>query len=62
MFVDCVYNLFLYVLYINFSVPQTFWADVRCEMVDEKGLEPESADMIGQYVQLSGKNQALSCS
>lgn len=30
------------------------WADVRKEMVEEKGLDPESADRIGEYVRLSG--------
>lgn len=39
--------------YINL---QTFWEDVRCEMVDEKGLAPEVADRIGQFVCLSGKH------
>ena len=37
-------------------VLQTFWEDVRGEMVDEKGLAPESADLIGEYVRLSGKS------
>ncbi|KAL2124761.1 hypothetical protein VTJ04DRAFT_1126 [Mycothermus thermophilus] len=35
------------------------WADVRKEMVDEKGLAPEAADKIGQYVQLKGKRDLL---
>ncbi len=39
----------------KFVILQTFWDDVKMEMVDEKGLEPESADMIGEYVRLSGK-------
>lgn len=33
---------------------QTFWDDVRTEMVDEKGLDPEAADRIGHYVTFSG--------
>ena len=33
---------------------QTFWEDVRVEMVDEKGLSPECAHKIGQFVQLHG--------
>ncbi len=26
------------------------WAEVKCEMVDEKGLDPAAADRIGEYV------------
>ena len=37
------------------KLDKTFWADVRTEMVDEKNLAPESADMIGEYVRLSGE-------
>ena len=33
---------------------QTFWEDVRAEMVDEKGLAEDAADRIGQYVKLAG--------
>ncbi|KAK7473509.1 hypothetical protein BaRGS_00035262, partial [Batillaria attramentaria] len=32
----------------------TFWDDVRVEMIDEKGLDPEAADRIGQYVRFQG--------
>ncbi|KAK4136488.1 histidyl-tRNA synthetase [Trichocladium antarcticum] len=35
------------------------WADVRKEMVDEKGLDPEAADKIGQYVVLKGQRDLL---
>ncbi|KAL2271117.1 hypothetical protein VTJ83DRAFT_488 [Remersonia thermophila] len=35
------------------------WADVRKEMVDDKGLAPEAADKIGQYVLLKGKRDLL---
>ncbi|KAK4464917.1 putative mitochondrial histidyl-tRNA synthetase precursor [Cladorrhinum samala] len=35
------------------------WEDVRKEMVDEKGLAPEAADKIGQYVILKGKRDLL---
>ncbi|KAK4166706.1 putative mitochondrial histidyl-tRNA synthetase precursor [Cladorrhinum sp. PSN259] len=35
------------------------WEDVRKEMVDEKGLAPEAADKIGQYVVLKGKRDLL---
>eukprot|EP00058_Branchiostoma_floridae_P002856 XP_002588344.1 hypothetical protein BRAFLDRAFT_114648 [Branchiostoma floridae] len=34
---------------------KTFWEDVRSEMVDEKGLAPEVADRIGEYVRLNGQ-------
>ncbi|NWZ66197.1 SYHC protein, partial [Acrocephalus arundinaceus] len=30
------------------------WEEVRSEMVGEKGLSPEAADLIGEYVQLHG--------
>nr|XP_025961272.1 histidine--tRNA ligase, cytoplasmic-like isoform X2 [Dromaius novaehollandiae] len=30
------------------------WEDVRSEMVGEKGLSPEAADRIGEYIQLHG--------
>ena len=30
------------------------WEEVKKEMVDEKGLEPEIADKIGEFVKLSG--------
>jgi histidyl-tRNA synthetase len=33
---------------------QCSWAAVREEMVGEKGLSGEAADLIGEYVQLSG--------
>ncbi|EGS19154.1 histidyl-tRNA synthetase-like protein [Thermochaetoides thermophila DSM 1495] len=35
------------------------WEDVRKEMVDEKGLAPEVADRIGQYVVLKGQRDLL---
>ncbi|KAL2263244.1 hypothetical protein VTK26DRAFT_7663 [Humicola hyalothermophila] len=35
------------------------WADVRKEMVEEKGLNPEAADRIGQYVVLKGQRDLL---
>ena len=35
---------------------QTFWEDVRAEMVDEKGLAPEAADKIGRFVKFQGNN------
>ena len=36
------------------KLDKTFWEDVRMEMVDEKNLAPEAADMIGEYVRLNG--------
>lgn len=36
------------------KLDKTFWEDVRQEMVDEKGLCPDAADLIGKYVCLSG--------
>lgn len=35
------------------------WADVRKEMVEEKGLAPEVADKIGKYVVLKGQRDLL---
>jgi len=32
------------------KLDKTFWADVRNEMVNEKYLDPNAADMIGEYV------------
>lgn len=31
------------------------WDEVRLEMINEKGLEPEKADKIGEFVRLNGK-------
>ncbi|PVD34974.1 hypothetical protein C0Q70_06255 [Pomacea canaliculata] len=36
------------------KLDKTFWTDVRAEMVDEKGLDPASADKIGEYVRFQG--------
>lgn len=38
---------------------QISWKDVRHEMVAMKGLAPEVADQIGDYVQCHGKNQGF---
>ena len=35
------------------------WSEVRLEMVDEKGLSPEAADKIGNFVLLSGRPMEL---
>ncbi|CZT47325.1 probable HTS1-histidine--tRNA ligase, mitochondrial [Rhynchosporium secalis] len=35
------------------------WAEVRKEMTEEKGLEPEIADRIGEYVVLKGQKDLL---
>ncbi|XP_009579141.1 PREDICTED: histidine--tRNA ligase, cytoplasmic isoform X3 [Fulmarus glacialis] len=36
------------------KLDKTPWEEVRSEMVGEKGLSPEAADHIGEYVQLHG--------
>lgn len=35
------------------------WEEVRSEMVGEKGLSPEAADRIGEYVQLHGEHHRV---
>ena len=35
------------------------WKDVRKEMVEEKGLAPEIADRIGDYVKKSGSRELI---
>lgn len=35
------------------------WEEVRKEMVEEKGLDPNVADTIGEYVKLSGKEELI---
>lgn len=35
------------------------WADVRKEMIEDKGLAADTADKIGKYVQLSGRKELL---
>lgn len=35
---------------------QTFWEDVRHEMINEKGLDSAAADRIGEYVQFKGSH------
>ena len=35
------------------------WKDVRHEMVAKRGLAPEVADRIGDYVQCHGKSQCF---
>lgn len=39
---------------MTFAYQQSPWADVRREMIEEKGLDETVADKIGEYVQLSG--------
>jgi hypothetical protein len=34
---------------------QTFWEDVRCEMIQEKGIDPVAVDKIGKFVELKGR-------
>ena len=38
---------------------QVPWEEVKSEMVGEKGLAPEVADRIGDYVQQHGEEQTL---
>lgn len=38
---------------------QVPWEDVKNEMVGEKGLSPEAADRIGEYVQLHGEHGGM---
>jgi len=38
---------------------QSPWQDVRKEMVDEKGLNGDTADQIGEYVRLSGGKELV---
>lgn len=42
---------------INFF--QTFWDDVRAEMIQEKGIDPIAVDKIGKYVELKGTINVL---
>ena len=35
------------------------WADVKKEMCEEKGLDPEVADRIGEFVKLKGEWTAV---
>ncbi|KAJ3329521.1 Cytoplasmic and mitochondrial histidine tRNA synthetase, partial [Kappamyces sp. JEL0680] len=35
------------------------WSDVKKEMVDEKGLDPDVADRIGEYVKLNGGQELV---
>ncbi|XP_071847882.1 histidine--tRNA ligase, cytoplasmic-like isoform X2 [Apostichopus japonicus] len=41
------------------KLDKTFWEDVRGEMIDDKGLDPISADKIGEYVQLNGSSELV---
>ncbi|KAG7154442.1 Histidine--tRNA ligase, cytoplasmic-like [Homarus americanus] len=41
------------------KLDKTPWEDVRKEMVDEKGLDSDVADLIGEYVKLSGREDLL---
>ncbi|CAD5116131.1 DgyrCDS5055 [Dimorphilus gyrociliatus] len=42
------------------KLDKTFWEDVRLEMVEEKGLDPQVADLIGEYVSLKGGADLIS--
>ena len=38
----------------HLNTPQLPWAEVKTEMTIEKGLNPEVADKIGEYVKQKG--------
>lgn len=38
-----------------FILLQTFWEDVRSEMIQEKGIDPIAVDKIGKFVGLQGE-------
>lgn len=44
-------NTYTHTLYITIQTP---WEEVRKEMIDEKGLAPEKADQIAEYVLRKG--------
>lgn len=41
------------------KLEKSSWEEVRKDMVDEKGLDGEVADLIGEYVKLSGKEELI---
>ncbi|XP_071951017.1 histidine--tRNA ligase, cytoplasmic-like isoform X2 [Antedon mediterranea] len=41
------------------KLDKTLWEDVRCEMINEKGLDPDIADKIGTFVKLRGGNELV---
>lgn len=41
------------------KLDKSTWEDVRKEMVEEKGLCEETADKIGQFVRLSGRQELI---
>lgn len=41
------------------KMDKTAWEDIKKEMVAEKGLAPETADKIGEYVQLKGNSELI---
>lgn len=41
------------------KLDKTPWEEVRTEMINEKGLSPECADLIGQYVCLHGHRELI---
>lgn len=43
----------------KFHFFQTFWDDVRAEMIQEKGIDPIAVDKIGKYVELKGTINVL---
>lgn len=47
---------YIYIYYIIFQSP---WEEVRTEMISEKGVTPEAADRIGEYVRLNGSTELV---
>ena len=43
----------------DYNALQLSWADVKKEMVEDKGLSADAADKIGKYVQLCGGKELL---
>ncbi|XP_033112058.1 histidine--tRNA ligase, cytoplasmic-like isoform X2 [Anneissia japonica] len=41
------------------KLDKTLWEEVRCEMIKEKGLDPETADKIGDFVKLRGGSELV---
>ncbi len=44
---------------VQLLTSQAPWDEVRSEMINEKGLSPDVADKIGEYVKLSGKEDLV---
>lgn len=56
----CFVNIFIWKRdEIQLGIFQTPWEEVRKEMVEEKQLPAEAADLIGSYVQIHGKAELV---